>query len=86
MVGGQLLEGGFHLCSFWEVVILAGVGFSVMQLSEDNDNPIRNPSKLTGSPPQTRWDHYQGLSLVWHLQWVGIRSSSKEKLQQSYLS
>lgn len=49
MVGGQLLEGGVHLYSFWAVIILAGVGFSVMQLSED-DIPIRNPSKLTGSP------------------------------------
>lgn len=85
MVGGQLLEGGVHLCSFWEVIILAGVGFSVMQLSED-DTPIRNPSKLTGSPHQTLWDHYQGLSLVRHLQWVGIHSSSEEKPQQSYLS
>lgn len=75
MVGGQLLEGRVHLYSFWAVIILAGVGFSVTQLSED-DTPIRNPSELTGSPIQTRWDHYQGLSLVWHLQWVDIHSFS----------
>lgn len=75
MVGGQLPEGRVHLYSFWAVIILAGVGFSVTQLSED-DTPIRNPSELTGSPCQTRWDHYQGLSLVWHLQWVDIHSFS----------